>query len=217
VLSRSDRPTVLVIGSGVEGVGFEYARSQAAIQFIETDVSFGPRIELICDAHNLPLCNASVDGVIAQAVLEHVVDPQRCVAEMHRVLRSDGVIYAETPFMQQVHGGRYDFTRFTQLGHRRLFRHFSELSGGVCMGPGSALAWCCQYFLLSFFMSSVLRVAVKVFCRLCLFWLKYFDAFLASKPAATDAASGFYFMGAKAIDAISDRAMLQQYRGAAHI
>jgi hypothetical protein len=87
---------------------------------------------------------------VAQAVLEHVLDPWRCVEELHRVLASGGLVYAETPFMQQVHEGRFDFTRFTHLGHRRLFRRFEELDSGAVGGPGMALAWSWRYFLWSF-------------------------------------------------------------------
>ncbi len=41
---------------------------------------------LICDAHDIPFADRSFDGVIVQAVLEHVVDPFRCCEEIHRVL-----------------------------------------------------------------------------------------------------------------------------------
>ena len=51
--------------------------------------------------------------------------------EIYRVLKSDGIVYIETPFMQQVHGGKYDFTRFTYLGHRRLFARFQEIESGI--------------------------------------------------------------------------------------
>ena len=53
------------------------------------------------------------------------------------MLKDDGLVYAETPFLQQVHGGPYDFTRFTHLGHRRLFRKFIELESGATAGAGA--------------------------------------------------------------------------------
>ena len=120
-----------------------------SIRVVESDVELGPRPAVLFDAHDIPFEDGSFDGVIAQAVLEHVADPYRCVAEIHRVLKPGGVVYAETPFMQQVHEGAYDFTRFTHLGHRRLFRDFSEVASGVACGPGMALAWSWQYFLMS--------------------------------------------------------------------
>jgi len=48
--------------------------SEPRIRLVETDVSFGPRTQLICDAHDLPFENNSFDGVIAQAVLQYVVE-----------------------------------------------------------------------------------------------------------------------------------------------
>ena len=70
---------------------------------------------------------------------------------MYRVLKYDGLVYAETPFMQQVHMGKYDFHRFTHLGHRRLFRDFSQIESGVMCGLGMALACGYYYFIFLHF------------------------------------------------------------------
>jgi SAM-dependent methyltransferase len=183
------------------------------IELVETDVALAPRTSLIADAHDLPFANESFDGVIAQAVLEHVIDPVRCVAEMHRVLKANGLIYGETPFMQQVHMGAFDFTRFTHSGHRRLFRYFEEIESGASCGPGMALAWAWQYFLLSFASRPLSRALARGVASLSAFWLKYFDYFLVSRPGAIDAASGFYFIGRKAKVPHPDRSIVTEYRG----
>jgi ubiquinone/menaquinone biosynthesis C-methylase UbiE len=188
--------------------------ADAHVELVETDVAFGPRTSLICDAHDIPFEDQSFDGVVAQAVLEHVADPARCVGEMHRVLKRDGYVYAETPFMQQVHGGRYDFTRFTHLGHRRLFRQFDEIDSGATCGPGMALAWAYQYFLLSFATSRWARMAIRLFARLTAFPWKYFDDRVIGRPGALDAASGVYFLGRKSDRTLSDRELITHYRGA---
>ncbi len=150
VLSLARPARVLVIGSRVPGSGMDVLADYPEIQLIESDVELGPRPAVILDAHDIPFEDDTFDGVIAQAVLEHVADPQRCVAEIERVLKPHGLIYAETPFMQQVHEGAYDFTRFTYLGHRRLWRDFEEIDSGIACGPGMALAWSWRYFLTSF-------------------------------------------------------------------
>ena len=206
-------PKVLILGGSIVGRGLDEILSHPSIQFIETDVSFGPRTALVCDAHNIPFDDRTFDGVIAQAVLEHVVDPYRCVAEIHRVLKDSGCVYAETPFMQQVHAGRYDFTRFTLLGHRRLFRRFEEIESGAVDGPGMALGWSYKYFVLSFARSRLLRSILSGFARLTAFWLKYFDYYLIKKPGTLDAASGFYFLGRKSDKTLSDKNLVSQYRG----
>lgn len=211
---RAPRPRVLVVGGSFLGQGMESFAADPALELVETDVSFGPRVGAICDAHDLPFESESFDGVVLQAVLEHVADPVRCVSEVHRVLRRDGLVYAETPFMQQVHMGRYDFTRFTHLGHRRIFRAFDELDSGAACGPGMALAWSWQYFLRSFARTRAARAALVAFARVTGFWLKYLDRFLLDRPAALDAASGFYFLGRKSDKTLSDRDLIQLYRGA---
>jgi SAM-dependent methyltransferase/uncharacterized protein YbaR (Trm112 family) len=211
---QSSAPRVLVIGGSIVGAGMHGLLDLPAIQLIESDVSFGPRTTLICDAHDIPFQDNSIDGVIAQAVLEHVLDPYRCVQEIHRVLKPNGLIYAETPFMQQVHAREYDFTRFTHLGHRRLFRRFEEIDSGVACGPAMALAWSYQYLLLSFTKSPTLRRLLIIFSRFTAFWLKYLDYLLVNTAGAVDAASGLFFLGRKSDKTLCDKELLRLYRGA---
>ncbi|HBE18536.1 MAG TPA: methyltransferase type 11 [Cyanobacteria bacterium UBA11149] len=213
LLKQSEKPKVLVLGGGILGQGMEALASVPSIDIIASDVSFGPETSLICDAHDIPFKDKSFDGVIAQAVLEHVVDPIRCVEEIHRVLKDNGLVYAETPFMQQVHMGRYDFTRFTHLGHRRLFRKFEEVCSGVGCGSGMALSWAYQYFLLSFFKSQVAQEFAIAFARITSFWLKYFDYYLVNKPGTFDGASAYYFLGRKSDCVLSDRDLIKMYKG----
>lgn len=213
LLSQSSTPRVLVIGGSILGAGMEALLEQPGIELVESDVTFGPRTALMCDAHNLPFETGSFDGVVVQAVLEHVVDPWQCVVEIHRVLKEGGLVYAETPFMQQVHGGRYDFTRFTHLGHRRLFRNFEEVESGALCGPAMALAWSCKYFLTSFTARPFLRRLIGTFARFAAFSLTYLDYFLIDKPGTLDAASAYYFIGRKSNCVLSDRDLVRLYRG----
>lgn len=213
LLANTDRPTVLVIGGGVIGGGMDSLINDPRIRFIETDVAVAPRTKLICDGHDLPFQDQSVDAVIVQAVLEHVVDPYRCVAEIHRVLKPNGLVYSDTPFIQQVHGRQFDFTRFTRLGHRRLFRNFKEMESGISCGPGVALAWTARYFLLSCFQNQSLRAAASLLARLTLWPLKYVDRVIAKKDSALDAASAFYFLGQRSDTTFSDRELINSYKG----
>lgn len=213
LLMQHKRPTVLIVGGSTVGEGMADLLAFPAIDFVETDVTFGTRTALICDGHDLPFVDGAFDGVIIQAVLEHVVDPYRCVAEIHRVLKPHGLVYGETPFMQQVHGGRYDFTRFTHLGHRRLFRQFEEISSGAVSGPGTALSWAARYFLFGFVRSRTAVTLVRAFSKLTLFWPKYFDYYLINKPGTLDGASGYYFMGRRSDQILADRELIKLYKG----
>ncbi len=213
LLAETPTPTVLVVGGSIVGQGMAEFLANPAIRFVETDVSWGPRTRMICDGHDLPFRDGTFDGVVAQAVLEHVVDPHRCVDEMHRVLKGRGIVYAETPFMQQVHGGRYDFLRFTYLGHRRLFRRFTDIESGVAYGPGMALAWAWRYFALSLVTSRPARALTYLVTQPTSFWLKYLDRRLVKRPAAYDAASAFYFLGRRSDGVLPDRELIKLYKG----
>ena len=210
---KTENPKVLIIGGAVAGEGFDFDKIPNKITLVETDVAFGERTNLICDAHDLPFLAESFDGVIIQAVLEHILEPNRCVAEIYRILKHDGLVYAETPFMQQVHAGRYDFMRFTHLGHRYLFRQFAELKSGAVCGAGMALAWSYCYFLQSFFTNKLLGQIAFTFGAITGFWLKYFDYFLIDKPSAFDSASGYYFFGQKSSEMLAGQRLIADYRG----
>lgn len=200
--------SVLVVGAGDMGEGIDSLVDDEAIKVVETDVVPGHRIVVITDAHDLPFSSGSFDAVVAQAVLEHVVDPFRCVDEMHRILKPDGLIYAETPFMFPVHLGAHDFTRFSLLGHRRLFRHFSEIDADMASGPANALALSIRSFVLSFSNSRWLSGFAKIVLPFFIFWLKYLDYFLIKNPHASDYASTYYFLGRKAAKPVPDELIL---------
>jgi SAM-dependent methyltransferase len=207
------RPNVLVIGGASVGAGMAALLEDSRIECVESDVWISARTHLVCDAHQIPFAAATFDGVVIQAVLEHVADPQRCVGEIHRVLRPGGLVYAETAFMQQVHAGRHDFCRFTAVGHRRLFRGFEQVAAGAAGGPAVALAWAWQHFLLSFTARRAGRAVATAVAVLTAFWLKYLDAYLLEKPAALDAASAYFFLGSRRETPLTDREALGVYPG----
>ncbi|WP_418602684.1 class I SAM-dependent methyltransferase [Mycolicibacterium sp. SCSIO 43805] len=214
VSENCEAPCVLILGAGELGEGISELLKNTRITFVESDVDFGPRVKLILDGHRIPFRDGMFDGVIAQAVLEHVVDPYQVVKEIHRVLKADGFVYAETPFMQQVHGGRYDFTRFTHLGHRRLFRNFEECSSGAVSGTGMAFAWSYKYFLRSLTRRRTLQQALVAFGAFTSFFWKYFDRRTITRPETLDGASGLYFLGRKSSNTLSDKELIKLYRGA---
>ncbi len=207
------RARVLVVGGQIAGVGAEPLLDRDDVDVVETDVALGPRTKVVCDGHDLPFADGSFDAVIYQAVLEHVLDPVRCVEEARRVLRPGGYVYAETPFMQQVHGGAYDFTRFTPLGHRRLFRWFDEIAAGTQGGPATALGWSIQYLLLGMAGANRPARALARVVALLFFWLKYLDRWVENTPSGPDGAWGSYFLGRLRESPLDDRAIVRGFRG----
>ena len=207
---------VLIVGGSIKGLGMDEFYATDSFEIIGSDVSFGPYTNIISDAHDIPFKDETFDCVVVQVVLEHVLDPHRCVSELHRVLKSSGIVYAETPFIQQVHMRQYDFTRYTHLGHRRLFRNFEEIKSGATGGPGMALAWSYTWFLRSFATSALMVYLLTFFAYITSFFLKYFDYILIDKPGSYDAASQFFFIGKKSKTVLPDQELLKQFRGIKH-
>jgi SAM-dependent methyltransferase len=198
------RPRVLIVGSGGLRIG------DAADCVVKTDVAFAPEIDAIADGHDLPFPDAAFDLVVAEAVLEHVADPQRCVAEIWRVLAPGGHVHAVTPFLQPVHMGAYDFTRFTPIGHRRLFRHFDEVAAGMAMGTGSVAAWTLRGVLQSASGARWWQAAASIAGLLATPPLRLLDRWLAH---GADAAGGCWFFGRRREGApVSDRELVLGYR-----
>jgi ubiquinone/menaquinone biosynthesis C-methylase UbiE len=203
-------PLILVIGGGTLGNGVEAIYDDRRTRVVGFDIYASPLVQFIGDAHQIPLTDQSIDAVLVQAVLEHVVDPAQVVAEIHRVLRPDGLVYAETPFLQQVHAGPYDFTRYTSSGHRYLFRAFEEVAAGPVAGPGAQMLTSVDHLVRGLLRS---ELAGKL-ARVLFFWLRYLDR-LVPTAFAMDNASAYYFLGRRSERELSPSEIVGYYRGAA--
>jgi Methyltransferase domain len=207
-LMATERPggRLLVIGAG-ERQTYDHPN------IVYTDVAFGPLVSCICDAAALPFADGYFDGVLAVAVLEHVADPYKCVDEIRRVLSNGGLVYAETPFLQPVHMGAYDFTRFTYLGHRRLFRYFDDIESGCALGTGASFAYLLPHLLVGLSDARPYWRVAKLVGLLAAFPIKQVDRWILKRRSAYDASAGTYFYGRKRAAPISDREVLRMYRG----
>lgn len=202
------RPRILVIGGGTVGDGLEALYADERVDLLAFDVYASPNVQLVGDAHRVPLTDGAVDGVIVQAVLEHVLEPVVVVGQIHRVLRAGGIVYADTPFMQQVHEGPYDFTRFSESGHRYLFREFEQLESGQVAGAGTSLRWSINYFIRALTRSVVLgRIAGLAF-----FWLSHLDRYL-DPGHSLDGANSVYFLGRSGGPVMTPPQAIEHYQG----
>lgn len=210
-----DAPSaILVVGCGQQRNWLEQWAGERAIRMVYTDVDINADVDLFCDGHELPFADGVFDAVITSAVLEHVLDPNRVVSEICRVLAPGGLLYSEIPFMQQVHEGAFDFTRYTLSGHRRLLNNFAEIESGMVAGPATALVWAIENFALAFLTRSSARNIAKAAVRLGFSWIKHFDRLLANRAEAMDGASCTYFLGRRSEARMSDREVIARYVGA---
>jgi ubiquinone/menaquinone biosynthesis C-methylase UbiE len=181
-----------------------------ALKIHGVDIYITATVDVVCDAHYLPFDSRSYDGVWIQAVLEHVVEPQVVVSEIYRILKVNGLVYAETPFMQQVHEGAYDFTRYTVLGHRYLFKNFENISIGGIGGAHIAFSWSFRYLVYAITRSRSLSRLFGLISTLLLRPFKYF----ISTSSMFDASSGVFFLGRKTPNyKMSHKDLIRLYRG----
>lgn len=113
--------------AGAEYVGLDYYTT--ARDWYRT------RPDIYADARALPLSDASIDHSLLLDVLEHIPDPERCLAELSRTLKPGGSLTIQVPFLYPVHDAPLDFHRWTRFGLRRAaekngFRIASERAIG---------------------------------------------------------------------------------------
>lgn len=207
--SKNHRPRILVVGAGLIGDGSELLYDATDVDVIAFDIYRTEYVQIIADAHRIPLADASVDGVWIQAVLEHVLVPEKVVGEMHRVLKGKGLVYSEAPFMQQVHEGRFDFQRFSESGHRWLFRKFDLIDSGVVWGPGWALQWSIRYFFWGLTRSRTMGLVLSA----PFMFVRWFDRCMP-REFRSDGASNLFFMGKKTESDMKINEIIKFYKGA---
>lgn len=168
---------VLNIGSGsVRGLGrrlWNHVPDDATV--IHVDLAPFAAVAMVADAANLPIDDASVDGVILQAVLEHVADPWQVLNEARRVLKPGGHLYVEVPFLQSFHADPDDFQRSTLPGLRTWLRGFDAISSGVSSGPVSTVCWLVREAVLLLVPTAPMRLTAKFAISWLLAPFRYLD------------------------------------------
>jgi len=108
------------------------------------DIARSPGVAVVGDAHALPFANGAFEQVLTTEVLEHLVDPQRAIDEMWRVLRPGGRLVLTTRFLFPIHDGPGDFYRFTRYGLAHLLRRFDEVAISEEAGAIDTIAFLVQ-------------------------------------------------------------------------
>jgi SAM-dependent methyltransferase len=150
-----------------------------------TNLNIGPfaNVDIVADAHELPYGDASVDGIYCEAVLEHLSDPAKAVAEMYRVLKPGALVFAATPFLQAFHGYPNHFQNFTRVGHERLFtsQGFMLVESGGCVGPINALLTL-NARAIGLYIPGLVGKLMKATFQLVTLWMRPLDYCIARHP-----------------------------------
>lgn len=166
-------------------------------EITNVDIGTGDNVDIVADAAALPFKDGSFDAVVTQAVLEHVENAPKVVSEICRVLKADGIVYSETPFLQGVHADPHDYNRFTLNGLEFLFADFDKIDSGVSVGP-----WCSFVWLVRDGLSSCFRWQPLYYVsRFALSWIlapfRYLDYLPNFGAARERLASEYYYLGRK--------------------
>lgn len=97
--------------AGANYVGLDY--------FYTATEWYGTRPDVFGDAQALPFNDTSIDHALLLDVLEHIPDPGRCLGELNRVLKTNGSLTIQVPFLYPVHDAPVDYHRWTIFGLRR--------------------------------------------------------------------------------------------------
>ena len=94
--------------------------------FIGADMRPGPGVDLMLDLHRIDLPSEVAGCVLLMDTLEHVEFPNRAIAEVHRILKPDGLLIMSSVMNFPIHDYPSDFWRFTPSGFASLLGPFSS-------------------------------------------------------------------------------------------
>jgi SAM-dependent methyltransferase len=141
IIESHDAGLVLDAGSGFKSTVYEHVVNLEVVGYPSTDV--------LGVGEHLPFADGTFDAALSLNVLEHVRDPFRCAAEIARVVRPGGKLYASAPFLQPYHGYPHHYYNMTASGLENLF--LGAFSVDQLASPDSALPiWGLSWFLNSY-------------------------------------------------------------------
>lgn len=195
--------TILNIGSGgLSGCGKWLWKDNNLNEkdIINFDIQIGSIVNVCGDAHALPIKDNSVDSIVLQAVLEHVVDPKKIIKEALRVLVPGGVIYIEVPFLQGFHADPHDYQRFTLKGLEILTANTNKITSGVSVGPFCTFVWMLRDGFSSCFKNKFLYLSSRFILAWLLSPIRYLDYISRKTKSAERLANEYYILVEKLIN-----------------
>lgn len=155
-------------------------------QVLNLDLFMEAEVDIQGDVLSLPFKDASIDAIVCTGVLEHVSDAYLAAKEIYRVMKPQGEVYVELPWMQGIHASPNDFQRWTPEGYKKLFKDFEIKYVKVATGPASALAWMLQEtlaLLFSFRNETLYKIGLRVFGWRYLYhgWIFFWKSTLVQK------------------------------------
>lgn len=99
---------------------FRKANIYDGLEFDSPENRISKSADFFYDGKKFPFDDGVYDGLICNQVLEHVFNPEYFLAEMHRVLKPNGLIMITVPFAWDEHEQPWDYARYTSMGLKFL-------------------------------------------------------------------------------------------------
>lgn len=96
------------------GIYKDYINDVICVDWAEV-VQENPFIDKICDLNKpLPFENETFDTILMSDVLEHIRYPEALMQEIARILKKDGKLLMNVPFLYNLHDEPHDYFRYTR-------------------------------------------------------------------------------------------------------
>jgi SAM-dependent methyltransferase len=138
---------------------------------VQSDMS---KVDIICEAYDIPLSNDSFDTIFSTQVIEHINDHRSLIKEAFRLLKPGGYFIVSGPMYWPIHEVPHDYFRFTKYGFNYLLKsegfEITEIrpNGGMWATAGQSLIHALSSGKNRFF---PLRVWRFLFFKLRLYYL----------------------------------------------
>lgn len=192
-------PVILDIGAKDARANY-FGLPPLGATIICTDIVPRPNVDIVADAQAMPqISSDSADCVFLVSVLQHLPYPQKAIDEAYRILRPNGILYVNTPFIFIYHRDPDDYYRFSIRGLESLCARFERITSGSNRGPASTFCdLLIRFIAILFCFNSHSLYSVIVYCgKWTLFWIKYLDIVIARYSLAYLMWGSPYFLGRK--------------------
>lgn len=105
-------------------------------RYVGADLRPGLGVDVLLDLHTLDLPKESVGTALCLDTLEHVEDPRRALAEIHRVLGPQGWVLISSVMNFPIHDYPDDYWRFTPSAFQSILKPFPSVKVGFA-GPAA--------------------------------------------------------------------------------
>lgn len=113
-------------------------------KIVSVDMKKSRTTNIICDSHNIPLKKEKFDKVLCINSFYYFSNPFAAIKEARRVLKKDGKLIMQMPFIYPIHDAPFDKYRFTEYGISGLLKNDFKIEkikavGGIFSLPSVIL------------------------------------------------------------------------------